>query len=219
VVVTTGCTQGRDARNPTSVRPEVGFSICVRLQPVQTDTRSARKVVHHHQLVACASGARDSVIRCMVITDTGLSHGRQALPMAQVVGSTASCAVVRRVIASGGSVPACQRDTGVSTHRKRLMNEQTEYDVVHEPDESRFAVHVGDLTAVLDYQRVGSRLVLPHTGVPRELEGHGIGNLLAREGLEWARSENLRVVPLCPFVRAYLHRHPEYASLTNRPEE
>jgi predicted GNAT family acetyltransferase len=98
------------------------------------------------------------------------------------------------------------------------MNEKNEYEVVHEPEESRFAVHVGDFTAVLDYQRVGDRLVLPHTGVPRELEGHGIGNLLAREGLEWARSENLRVVPLCPFVRAFLHRHPEYASLTTRPE-
>ena len=98
------------------------------------------------------------------------------------------------------------------------MNEKNEYEVVHEPDESRFAVHVGDLTAVLDYQRVGDRLVLPHTGVPRALAGHGIGNLLAREGLEWARAENLRVVPLCPFVRAFLHRHPEYASLTTRPE-
>ena len=98
------------------------------------------------------------------------------------------------------------------------MSDQETYEVVHEPAEHRFAVHAGDATAVIDYQRMGDRLVLPHTGVPRALEGHGVGNLLVIEALEWARAENLRVVPLCPFVRAFLHRHPEYESLTTRQE-
>lgn len=98
------------------------------------------------------------------------------------------------------------------------MSDQEAYEVVHELAEHRFAVHSGDVTAVIDYQRMGDRLVLPHTGVPQQLEGHGIGNLLVIEALEWARAENLRVVPLCPFVRAFLHRHPEYVSLTTRRE-
>lgn len=95
---------------------------------------------------------------------------------------------------------------------------KAEYEVVHEPEESRFAVHAAGHTAVLEYQRVGERVVMPHTVVPGPLEGRGIGGRLARTALEWAGQENLRVVPLCPFVRAYIRRHPEYAVLTTRPE-
>jgi predicted GNAT family acetyltransferase len=92
------------------------------------------------------------------------------------------------------------------------------FEVVHEPGASRFAVHMDHQTAVLDYQRAGNRLILVHTGVPASLEGRGIGNRLVKEGLDWARREGLRVVPICPFVRAYLMRHPEYVDLTTRPE-
>ena len=95
---------------------------------------------------------------------------------------------------------------------------EAEYEVVHEPEESRFAVHAAGHTAVLEYQRVGERVVMPHTVVPGPLEGRGIASRLARAALEWAGQENLRVVPLCPFVRAYIQRHPEYAALTTRPE-
>jgi predicted GNAT family acetyltransferase len=91
-------------------------------------------------------------------------------------------------------------------------------EVVHEPEHSRFAIHAEGQTAVLDYQRVGQRLVLPHTGVPRELEGRGVGTRLAKATLDWAREEGLRVVPICPFIRAYLQRHPENADLLTRSE-
>jgi predicted GNAT family acetyltransferase len=90
--------------------------------------------------------------------------------------------------------------------------------VVHEPEQSRFALHEDGQTAVLDYQRVGERVVLPHTGVPREMEGRGIGSRLAKTALEWAREEGLRVVPICPFIRSYLKRHPEYEDLLTRGE-
>jgi hypothetical protein len=56
-------------------------------------------------------------------------------------------------------------------------------------------------------------LSLVHTEVPAELEGHGIGGRLAKAGLEFARQENLKVVPSCPFVAAYIRRHPEYLEL------
>jgi predicted GNAT family acetyltransferase len=99
-----------------------------------------------------------------------------------------------------------------------MTGKEAAYEVVHEPEESRFAVHTEGLTAVLEYQRVGERVVMPHTVVPAPLEGRGVGSRLARTALDWARDENLRVVPLCPFVRAYILRHPEYAALTTRPE-
>ena len=78
---------------------------------------------------------------------------------------------------------------------------------------SRFEVTRGVELAVLDYRRQGNQIVLVHTGVPPALEGQGVGSALAKTALEFARQNGLVVVPQCPFVRAYLKRHPEYNSL------
>lgn len=78
----------------------------------------------------------------------------------------------------------------------------------------RFEIKDGDDLAVLEYRMRGEKgLVLVHTGVPGRLAGKGIGALLARAALEHARQHQLRVVPLCSFVQAYLKRHSEYSDL------
>lgn len=85
--------------------------------------------------------------------------------------------------------------------------------VTHPPDAGRFEVQLDGHTAELTYQRVGEKIIFTHTGVPPALEGRGVGGALARAGLEYARAEELVVRPLCPFVAAYIARHPEYADL------
>jgi predicted GNAT family acetyltransferase len=84
---------------------------------------------------------------------------------------------------------------------------------MHNSDARRFEVPHGDMIAVLEYQLVPGRIVFTHTGVPKELEGRGVGGALARAALEYARSQDLAVRPVCPFVAAYIARHPEYADL------
>lgn len=79
----------------------------------------------------------------------------------------------------------------------------------------RFEVVEEGHLAELDYQRQGNRIVFTHTGVPAALEGRGIGGALARAGLEFARANDLQVVPLCPFVRSYIERKPEYQPLVS----
>jgi predicted GNAT family acetyltransferase len=89
-------------------------------------------------------------------------------------------------------------------------------EIVHNTASSRFEVRVGADLAVLDYILSNGRIVFVHTGVPPVLEGRGIGSQLARAGLEYARREGLRVVPRCPFVRAYVKRHEkEYGALVH----
>jgi predicted GNAT family acetyltransferase len=89
------------------------------------------------------------------------------------------------------------------------MNE----DVVHNTAIGRFQITVDDIVAVLDYSLSGQTITFVHTGVPAELEGRGIGSRLARAGLEYAVRESLHVVPRCPFIRAYIARHPEFRGL------
>lgn len=55
------------------------------------------------------------------------------------------------------------------------------------------------------------RVVLVHTEIDPAYEGHGLGNALVKGALDDLRERGLAVVPVCPFVRAYLRRHPEDA--------
>jgi predicted GNAT family acetyltransferase len=52
-----------------------------------------------------------------------------------------------------------------------------------------------------------------HTEVPRELRGHGVAEMLVRRALEDVRARGERIVPTCPFVKAFLAKHPEYQPL------
>ena len=78
---------------------------------------------------------------------------------------------------------------------------------------SRFEAHIGEQTALLEYTCVTGLIVYSHTEVPKNLEGQGIASQLARTALEYARSNDLKVMPLCPYVATYIRRHPEYKAL------
>lgn len=77
----------------------------------------------------------------------------------------------------------------------------------------RFEVIQNGQLARLDYQRQPDAIALVHTEVPEALRGSGLAPALAKFALETARRENLRVIPICPYVQAYLKKHPEYQSL------
>lgn len=87
-------------------------------------------------------------------------------------------------------------------------------DVVRNDAEHRFEIHEGNQIAQLVYDESGDTIALVHTEVPPSLEGEGYGGALAKAALDYARNQNLRVVPSCPFVAAYIRRHPEYQDLT-----
>lgn len=87
------------------------------------------------------------------------------------------------------------------------------YAIRHNQHQQRFEVELENLLCVIDYQLNGKFLTLPHVGVPQPLEGRGIAGELTRTALDWARAENYRVIPVCPYVQAWLRRHPEYRDL------
>jgi uncharacterized protein len=76
---------------------------------------------------------------------------------------------------------------------------------------SRFELRADGSLAELLYRRVGNRLVLIHTEVPVELEGRGIGGALVAAAVDRAAREGMTLVPLCPFARGWLQRHPDAA--------
>ena len=87
--------------------------------------------------------------------------------------------------------------------------------VIDDQGASRFEMVKDGATAELVYRRRADRLILLHTGVPDALAGHGIGGQLVRAAVERAAKERLTVVPLCPFAREWLERHPDVANTVN----
>ena len=81
--------------------------------------------------------------------------------------------------------------------------------VVDNRDASQFELLVEGKTAFLRYERTPATLTLIHTEVPESLRGRHLGDLLAKAGIEAARAEGLTLIVQCPFVRAYLRKHPQ----------
>lgn len=77
----------------------------------------------------------------------------------------------------------------------------------------RFELEVDGHVAFSNYRREGGTLTILHTEVPSALGGRGVGSALVRGLLDIARAQGLKVKPLCPFVSAYIGKHPEYADL------
>lgn len=94
-----------------------------------------------------------------------------------------------------------------------MSTENEPLTVMDNTDEQRYEVHVEGEVAVLTYERHGKHITFLHTGVPPALEGRGIAGMLAHTALEAARADGLEVIPLCPYVAAYIRRHHEYLPL------
>lgn len=85
--------------------------------------------------------------------------------------------------------------------------------VVDNPARNRFEMEVDGAIAFVDYRMVGDVLVVPHTEVPRALEGRGIGTKLVLGSLDLIRASGRKVRPRCGFYAQVISRHPEYRDL------
>lgn len=85
--------------------------------------------------------------------------------------------------------------------------------VRHDTAQNRFEVDLGDAVAFAAYALHDNSIVFTHTEVPPQHEGHGIGTLLIKAGLDYARDRSLTVIPSCPFFAAYMKKHAEVQDL------
>jgi uncharacterized protein len=78
---------------------------------------------------------------------------------------------------------------------------------------SRYELDAGGATAVMYYRLADGVITLVHTETPPQLQGQGVASRLVQGALQDARSRGLKVVPRCPFVNAYMGKHPEFSDL------
>ena len=82
------------------------------------------------------------------------------------------------------------------------------------PAAARYELFVaGELAGFADYVLSGETMTISHAQVEPRFEGRGLGSRLAAFALDDVRRRGLSVVPRCPFIAAYIKRHPDYADL------
>lgn len=94
-----------------------------------------------------------------------------------------------------------------------MVSDNPDAPVRDNPAQRRYEMAIGDQIGLIAYRLAGDTIDLTHTEVPEELAGHGIAARLARFALDDAAARGLRVIPSCPYVAAYIRRHPEYQRL------
>ena len=84
------------------------------------------------------------------------------------------------------------------------------------PERSRFEIDLGGGEfAFAAYNLLPGAIRFYHTVVPASHGGQGLGTALIKAGLAAARERGLKVIPICPFFRAYLKKHPEEQDLVS----
>lgn len=85
--------------------------------------------------------------------------------------------------------------------------------VRNNPAEQRYELTVEGHLAATYYRIANDIITFVHTEVPDALAGRGVGSKLVKGALNQVRADGLKVVAQCPFVKAYIGKHAEYADL------
>jgi uncharacterized protein len=92
--------------------------------------------------------------------------------------------------------------------------------IVDNPAEGRYEARIGKkVVGFSTYRRVDDRIVFIHTETDPVVKSQGVASTLAAGALDDVRSRGLKVTPKCPFIAAYIKRHPTYQDLVVSVEE
>lgn len=72
---------------------------------------------------------------------------------------------------------------------------------------------LAEMTFVLSGE---DKIIIDHTFVSDKLGGQGVGKLLLKEVVEWARKEDKKIIPLCPYAKAQMEKNIEYQDMIHR---
>src|SRR5688572_2408899 len=82
-------------------------------------------------------------------------------------------------------------------------------------DKKQFEMVVDGVTARIEFLLWDEKMALTHTEVPLELEGRGVATAIIEKTLGYMEENRLKLIPLCPFVIAYLEKNPEWKRILN----
>lgn len=93
------------------------------------------------------------------------------------------------------------------------MNQELK--VTHNLETQQFTLTIdGEYVGKMTYQfDTNGAMVIDHTFVDKTYGGRGLAKQLVLAGIDFAKQEELTIVPQCSYVAAFFKRYPEYADL------
>lgn len=90
----------------------------------------------------------------------------------------------------------------------------TENSLILNEEKKRFELEAEGKIAFIEYILNNENIMfLTHTEVPIGLEGKGVGSAIVSKTLSYIKEKGYTLAPLCPFVAAYIKRHPEWKTI------
>lgn len=80
----------------------------------------------------------------------------------------------------------------------------------------RFEMEIGGKYTFTNYGEFGNQIALVHTETEPELKGKGAASALVEKTLEYLAKNSIQLLPFCPFVFAYIKRHPEWKRIVSK---
>jgi uncharacterized protein len=94
-----------------------------------------------------------------------------------------------------------------------MKDEYIKLELVKNETGNRFEMNVNGNIAIIEYKQYPGKIALLHTEVPAELEGKGAATAIIEKALAYLEKTDLKLIPLCPLVVAYIKRHPEWRKI------
>ncbi len=85
--------------------------------------------------------------------------------------------------------------------------------VIHEKENERFVIYVEGNEVYVEYTMAGNQLNLYHTFTDPALRGKGLAAQVVRAALEFTKENNMKVIPTCSYVQAFLAKNENYKEL------
>jgi uncharacterized protein len=89
-------------------------------------------------------------------------------------------------------------------------------EITHNQADHTFEAWIEGYLSKLDYIQDGKNFVITHVGVYPEYRGQGVAGKIVEAGLQYAKQNSLRVIPMCSYAAAYIRRNPQYIELTEQ---
>lgn len=91
-----------------------------------------------------------------------------------------------------------------------MNNEYRAIPLVKNRQKNRFELNIDDQTIFIDYKEREKKIFLIHTETPEKLKGKGAATAIIEKTLSYIEKHGYTLIPICPMVKAYLKRHPDW---------
>jgi len=85
--------------------------------------------------------------------------------------------------------------------------------VIHEKENERFVIYLEGNEVYVEYTMRNNEIDLNHTYTNPALRGKGLAAHVVRAALEFAKENNIKVIPTCSYVQSFIEKNKEYKEL------